>query len=329
MILAGDLGGTHSRLAVFDVRAGQLASVWARTYPSREHSGVGSIVRAALADARVSVTGATFGIAGPVRNRRVQTTNLPWVVDAAELERELGLARVDLINDLEANAHGLLVLGPSDFETLHSGDPAARGNIALIAAGTGLGEAGLYFDGQSHHPFACEGGHTDFAPVDDEQVELWRVLRARYGHVSYERLISGPGLVNIYQFLRDRARQPDSPALAQEIASGDAAAAIATAAQEGTSPLAVRALEIFIALYGAEAGNLALKIMATGGVYLGGGIAPKSLPWLKRPGFLEAFFAKGRLRPVLESMPVRVIMNDQTALLGAARHAARTAHLLP
>jgi glucokinase len=323
------VGGTTTRLGWFAVAEGRPVARVIEKYASRDHAGLAEIVRRFVHQHPGRAEGAAFGVAGPVRDGRVETPNLPWVVVAAELGRALDLAAVHLLNDLEANAHGIAVLGPDDVHQLARGGPGAAGNIAVIAAGTGLGEAGAYWDGRRHHAFACEGGHGDFAPGDALEDELLAHLRARYGaHVSWERVVSGPGLVNLYAFLRDSGRGTEAPWLAKEFEREDAAAAIAHAALRDASPLCAAALTRFVALYGAEAGNLALKVMATGGVYLGGGIAPRILPFLARPGFLEAFRAKGRMRPLLEAMPVRVILNDETALLGAARHAATAPGLL-
>jgi glucokinase len=245
------------------------------------------------------------------------------VVDAAGLRDCVGGAPVTLLNDLEANARGVLALEPDDFAVLNAGAADAAGNAALISAGTGLGEAGLFWDGSRHRPFASEGGHADFAPRGPLQMELAAALAARYGHVSFERVLSGPGLHGTYEFLQQRQGGPDElPGLMAKLGTDDPAAAISHAALEGRSELCRQALEIFVAVYGAEAGNLALKVLATGGVYLGGGIAPKILPALRAPAFLEAFAAKGRMRPLLEAIPVRVVLNDRAALIGAARHAA-------
>ncbi|MFO1350491.1 MAG: glucokinase [Gammaproteobacteria bacterium] len=271
---------------------------------------------------RHPIAGACFAISGPVKDGRGKPSNLPWWVDAHQLARQLDVAMVGLINDLEANAWGVAALEDQDFLTLNQGDPNARGNAAIIAAGTGLGEAGFYWDGKDYLPFACEGGHADFAPNNELEVELFRYLLTKFEHVSYERVLSGPGLYNLYQFLRDSGRGEEPAWLAEKMRAGDPSAAIAQAALEGSCALSVQALDWFVALYGAEAGNLALKIMSTGGMYVGGGIAPKIIAKLKTPLFMQAFVAKGRLRPVMEAMPVRVILNDKTALLGTARFAA-------
>ncbi|HEU4401441.1 MAG TPA: glucokinase [Candidatus Polarisedimenticolia bacterium] len=319
MILAGDIGGTRTRLALFEAEGRGPAQVDGETFASREHGGLAEIVAKFLAGRPGRVSRACFGIAGPVRDGRCETTNLPWVVDARDLARDLRIESARLINDLEANAYGLAALRPEDFAVLHTGEPDPAGNAALIAAGTGLGEAGLFWDGRRHRPFATEGGHGDFAPRDDLEIDLLRYLKRDQGHVSWERVLSGPGLHAIYLFLRDGGHGDETPWVAERLRREDPAAVIATAAIEGRSALCGRALDLFVALYGAEAGNLALKVMATGGVYVGGGIAPRILARLKGSGFMDAFLDKGRMRPLLERMPVRIILNDAAALLGAAR----------
>jgi glucokinase len=322
MILAGDIGGTNTRLALVETMAGELRIVAEKTFPSRERSSLEGTVAEFLALHHCDLAGASFGIAGPVRDGRCEATNLPWVVDAKAVAKRFRLKRVGLINDLEANAYGIAVLQNKDFVVLNKGARNAKGNRAIISAGTGLGEAGMYWDGEIHRPFASEGGHVDFAPRNHLEMELLQYSMDRYRRVSYERLVSGPGLVNIYMFLRDTGKGEEPAWLAEQMHCGDPAPIITRLALDGKSPLCLQALDIFVSLYGAEAGNLALKLMATGGVYLGGGIAPKIIRKLKEPEFMNAFTAKGRMRPLVQGMPVSVIMNPMTALLGAARHAA-------
>jgi glucokinase len=325
MILGGDIGGTHTRLAIFDDDGRRAVDQTDRTYPSREHAGLEEIVHRFLEDTGARIAAACFGVAGPVKDGRSVATNLPWIIDATELGREIG-ARTWVINDLEATAWGLGALAAHELAELLPGAPGAAGNAAVIAAGTGLGEAGLYWDGRQHRPFATEGGHGTFGPEDAVEIELLRWLQERFAeHVSWERVVSGMGLVSLYEFLRDTGRGEEPAWLAEKIRTGDPGAAITTAALEGKSPLAAETLRRFVALYGCEAGNLALKIMATGGVYLGGGIAPRIVPALREGTFQERFLAKGRMRPLLESMPVRVVLNDQAGLLGAGRCAAARA----
>jgi glucokinase len=302
LILVGDIGGTNTRLAL--VEGDPRAPLALEIYPSGAHSSLEEIVRAFLAAHPATPAAASFAIAGPVRDGHVRVTNLAWSVDAASLAATLGLDRVVLLNDLEANARGLASLGPDDLHVLNAGRPDATGNAAVCSAGTGLGEAGLYWDGRRHHPFACEGGHTDFAPLTTQQEGLREFVAAQHGHVSYERVCSGPGLVTIYSFLGG-----ESSLTAPEITQ------LALVGEEAT---AVAALDLFVEIYGAEAGNLALKLMATGGVYLGGGIAPRILPKLEEGSFMQTFTAKGRFADLLAAVPVRVIMNDRTTLMGAA-----------
>jgi glucokinase len=319
MILAGDIGGTHARLAFFDVVDGRFNLVSASIFPSREYAGLDEIVAKFVSTANLHADTACFGIAGPVRNGRVEASNLPWIIESKRLADELKISQAVLINDLEANAWGIPALDAKDVVALNQVKGLPLGNQAVIAAGTGLGQAGMYWDGHKHHVFACEGGHTDFAPRNQLEVELFNYLSARFGHVSYERIISGPGLVNVFNFLRDTGRGTPAQWLVDQMTQSDPAAAISRAANDGKCALCEQAVDLFTSIYGAEAGNLALKIMATGGVYLGGGIAPKMLAKLSGPLFMQAFISKGRMQALLESMPVRVITNDRIALLGAAR----------
>jgi len=331
LILAGDIGGTNTRLALYDAATGGgpdgLRQVAVEKTASKEHAGLGEIARAFLARHApgAPIEAAGFGIAGPVRDGRCVATNIPWVIDARALEEMLGLRprTVTLMNDLEANAHGIGGLATSDFLSLREGALDPSGSKAIISAGTGLGEAGLVRVDGRLVPFATEGGHATFAPRDETEIELLRYLLRTRAHVSWEHVLSGPGLVNVYSFLRDTGRGVEEPSLRDEIASGDAAGAISRAALKGSSPLASRALDLFVSLYGHEASNLALRTMATDGVYLGGGIAPRIVERLKAGGFAEAFVGVGRMKPVLEAIPVYVILNDGAALLGAARAAAQ------
>ena len=325
MILAGDIGGTNTRLALMDGTPQRLTSIAAEVYASKEHAGLEVIVRDFLSKYREKPVAGALGVPGAVRNGVVEATNLPWMVSARELTTDLGFP-LNVINDLEANAHGIALLTDSDLVTLNAGAPVERGNRALISAGTGLGEAGLVADKDGiYRPVPSEGGHVDFAPRNDLEIDLFRYLNGRFEHVSYERVLSGPGLYNIYQFLRDTGRAEEPSWLADEMKQGDPSAAIAKSAQEGTSEISAQALDTFVGIYGAEAGNLALKFMATGGIFVGGGIAPKILRKLSSSTFMKAFQAKGRVSWVLKDIPVRVITNDKTALLGAGRVACTLA----
>ena len=319
MILAGDIGGTHARLAFYEVANEHFRLVSSAVFPSPEYSGLEEIAVRFVADAKIQPKLACFGIPGPVRDGRVEVSNLPWIVESKKISAKLKIRETVLINDLEAYAWGIGGLGPQDVVPLNQVKGNPVGNQAVIAAGTGLGEAGMFWDGTRHHAFACEGGHADFAPRNALESDLLSYLYKRFGHVSVERVLSGPGLVNIFHFLRDTGRGVEPKWLATEMLESDPAAAISRAAMNGKCPLSEQALDLFISIYGAEAGNMALKLMATGGVYLGGGIAPKMLPKLSGPLFMQAFAAKGRMQPLLESIPVKVITSDNVALLGAAR----------
>ena len=323
MILSADIGGTKTNVALFAAQGKGLRRVALETYASREHRSLDEIIDQFLAIHDGRISRACFGVAGPVKQGRSETTNLAWVVDSARLAHKLGLKRVGLLNDMEATAWGIAALKPRDIEVINPGSADPKGNAAVIAAGTGLGEAGLQWNGMEHLPFASEGGHSDFAPRTELEVELLRYLMQQFGRVSYERVVSGPGLHNIYGFFRDIKKAEEPAWLGEELSQGDPAAVISRVALEGRASICEQALNQFVQIYGAEAGNLALKMMATAGVYLGGGIAPKIAERLKSGDFLEAFFSKGRLRPLMEQVPVRIILNDGAALLGAARWALR------
>jgi len=321
--LAGDIGGTKTRLALVEVSGMQVVIVHEASYASRDYSTFEALLAEFLATVQ-SPTHAAFGIAGPVQGRAVQTTNLPWHIDADELQAHFGFF-CTLFNDLEATASGIPALNAADLLTLQTGAPDACGNAAVIAAGTGLGEAGLYWDGQRHRPFATEGGHASFCASNELEMTFFLYLQQQFGHVSWERVVSGMGLLSLYQFLCMYRRADVPQWLLDEMQEGDAAAAISNAALAGKDEICVETLQRFVRLYGAEAGNLALKTMSRGGLYLGGGIAPKILPLLQDDIFIEAFLSKGRMRTLLETMPVRVILNDRAALLGAALRAEQLA----
>jgi glucokinase len=318
MILAGDIGGTHTRIAIFDPAISPLRPMRQDDYPSQNYPGLAEIALDFLAKGTETVFRCCFGVAGPVVDGKSHPTNIPWALDSAEMAARLG-APVKLINDLEANAYGIAALEPSDFAVLQEGKHHPEGNAAVISAGTGLGEAGLFWDGKIQRPFASEGGHATFSPRNVLEIELMKYLIDRYGHVSWERVLSGPGLLNIYEFFRDTGRGEEPQWLTERLHEGDRSAIIATAAIHGESELCRLALSMFVGLYGSEAGNLALKLMALGGVYLGGGISPKILGVLKDGTFLLAFLDKGRMKETLGDIPIKVILNDRASLIGAAR----------
>lgn len=320
-LLVADVGGTNTRLALVTLGHG-CSVVTERSYPSRVFASFEELASGFLADTSSPVHFACVGVAGPVTEGRCVATNVPWILDEGTVASRLGLERVWLINDLEATTWSIPWLEAGDLEELQPGAPAATGNLAVIAAGTGLGEAGAFWDGVRHHPFATEGGHADFAPADDQQEALLRFLRRSHGRVSWERVVSGPGLDAIHRFVLAEAGSQEPDWLAAARAGGDPPAVISSAALEGRVATAVRALSLFVRLYGSEAGNLALKLKATGGVFVAGGIAPKIMPALRSGNFLDAFLAKGRMRPLLEAVPVRVVLDTRAGLIGAARCAA-------
>ena len=324
MILAGDIGGTKTNLAYFSNDAGRLVRHTAKGYPSRQHASLGEIVEKFTSEFPSPITRAAFGVAGPVIGTRCETTNLSWVVDSSEIARQLGLNSAGLVNDLEATGYGTLRLEKEDMIVLQSGVQREGAARAVIAAGTGLGEGGLVWDGHQYRALASEGGHTDFGPRNELEVDLLWFLLQRYQRVSYERIISGSGMQNLYDFFRGRSGVPEPPWLTQKLASGDPAAAISQAGLDGSDAVCMDALETFVSIYGAETGNLALKLLSTGGVYVGGGIAPKILPKILDGPFLKSFTSKGRYEKVLKAMPVCVVLNDKTALIGAAHYALMT-----
>jgi glucokinase len=327
MILAGDVGGTKVHLALYDFVDGKLESSRDERFAAKNYSGLEEIVREFQgAD---EVTAACLGVPGPVRDGRLRLTNLPWTLDSRELTVSLGINHVFLINDLEANGYGVEELSADQVYTLSEGDSSQMGNRALIAAGTGLGEGLLIWNGRTHTPYPSEGGHADYAPRNEDEIDLLRFLKQKYnGRISQERVVSGPGLTNIYEFLRE-VRGIDEPAwLAERIAVEDPNAVITELAMAAKSEICEKTLDMFVSAYGAEAGNLALKLLSVGGVYVGGGIAPRILEKLKDGRFMKAFTDKGRLSQLLVNMPVRVILESRAALLGAAAYAeARAAEL--
>lgn len=316
MFLGADIGGTKTNLALFEQKQDQLTIFKQERYKSQDHKNLDEIVQEFLSKNAVKIERAAFGIAGPVQNETVQATNLPWIVRATSLS-QLTKCPVHLINDLEANAWGIRVLKEDECHLLQKGDPSILGNQALISAGTGLGEAGLYFEDPKHLPFACEGGHVDFAPRDERDLKLWGYLHKKRGHVSYERVLSGQGLVNLYHYLVEVEKIESSKSVQEEMQKLNPGKVISDHALHQSDLACTEALLWMISLYGSAAGNLALKFMAKGGVFLGGGIAPKILPWLEKEPFLKAFSSKGRFESFLKQIPIKVILNDQTALLGA------------
>ncbi len=322
MFLAGDIGGTKTNLALFSAQGGRLTADHKRSFASKAYPGLEPILREFLSNENGSIERACFAAACPVVKGKCETPNLPWILDARAIGTYIGLESVALINDLEATAYGVGVLDAKEFVALNDGSQEQEGNMALIAAGTGLGEALISLDANGCHPLASEGGHADFAPTTPLEIELLRYLLARFDHVSYERVISGPGLLNIYNFLKDSAYFTEPGWLKEKFSRADPSAVISETALAGSAEICVKALDLFASVYGAEAGNLALRAKALRGVYVGGGIAPKIVKKLKEGTFMRSFTAKGRFAEFLSTVPVRVILNEEAALLGAAYVAA-------
>lgn len=315
MILAGDVGGTKTTLALFD--RGRL--VREVTVPSGDFDSLEAIIARFLeGQPRPVITALAVGVAGPVIDGRCITTNLPWHLDERALEAMVPVARARLLNDLEATAYGIVDLAADDFVSVQAGTPQ-RGTVAVIAAGTGLGEALVVDDGIARTVIASEGGHADFAPRNELEDDLLRFLRKEFGRISYERVVSGPGLYNLYRFLRESGLAPESAAVAEALVREDPGTVITTHGLARTDALCAKALSMFVSIYGAEAGNLALKVLALGGVVVAGGIAPRIVPALRAGEFRASFCDKGRLAPLMERIPVRVALNPRAPLLGAAR----------
>ncbi len=327
MILAGDVGGTKVNLALYEFADGELKSIREKLYPAREYSGLEEIVKEFLGGDKP--TAACFGVPGPVRDGRLRLTNLPWTLDSRELASSLKIDHVFLINDLQANGYGIAELKANQIYTLSEGDARQIGNRALISAGTGLGESFMIWDGRDYVPYPSEGGHSDFAPRNEDEIDLLRFLKQKYnGRISFERVVSGQGLTNVYEFLREVRGLEEPVWLAERLAAEDPNAVIAELALKAKSEICEKALDMFVSAYGAEAGNLALKVLAVGGLYVGGGIAPKIIEKLKDGTFMKAFTDKGRLSQLLINTPVRVILESRTALLGAAAYAeSSSAHI--
>jgi glucokinase len=325
MILAGDIGGTKTVCALFEESESDLRLVRDGTFPSQGHASLEEILAKFLAGDAPKLRAGCFGVAGAVIEGKCKTTNLPWQLDEVDLAKAIKAPRVKLLNDLEAAAYGMLHLRQDELCPLNpDAAPRRKGNVAVIAAGTGLGEAMLYWDGQKHHPLASEGGHSDYAPQSDEEIEMYRWLRARFGHVSYERLLSGPGFHNVFEFLRQTGRYKETDALKDALAAGgDTNVAITRLGVASDDELCAAAIDLFCTIYGAEAGNLALKCVAVGGVFVGGGIAPKlGAAILRKGNFLKGFTAKGRFEPLMKSLEVNVALNPRAPLIGAAHYAA-------
>ena len=322
IVLAGDVGGTKTNLALYDRRGSGLIPVRETSLQSRQFDSLEAAIQRFLESGpRQSVDAACLGVAGPVVEGRCVATNLPWIIDEQALSRAIPAAKVRLLNDLEAAGYGVLVLPAHELRPLQAGVPK-RGSMAVIAAGTGLGEAMIVREGERHVVIATEGGHTDFAPRGDLEEDLLKYLRKEFGRVSVERILAGPGFFNLYRFLRDTGWAKESPEVADKVRSGDPAAVITSRASSDRDPLCVKVVEMFVSIYGAEAGNLALKTLAVGGVVVAGGIAPRIIDWMTTGHFMTAFKDKGRLSPLMDGIPVQVALNAKAPLLGAAEVAS-------
>lgn len=323
MLLAGDIGGTKTTLAIFSRESGLAAPLAEATLPSADYPSLEALAQDFLCKVALPIERASFGVAGPVVAGCATITNLPWKLTEEHLSRALHIPTVHLLNDLVAIGNGIPALRPTDIATLNTGVPADGAPIAVIAPGTGLGEAYITYNGPALRVHPSEGGHSDFAPADDVQIGLLRYLQSREGHVSYERVCSGIGIPNIYAYLKDSGAAPEPAWLAERLAAThDHPPVIITAALDTARPceICIRTIRMFVSILGAEAGNLALKVLATGGVYIGGGIPPRILPFLREPQFLRAFTQKGRFADLLQNIPIHVILNPKVALLGAAKY---------
>src|SRR5256712_4200568 len=321
MILAGDIGATRTRLAAFDTEGNRLRCVVEKTYKSQEHDGLAGILSQFIKEEGIPVHSACFGVAGPVRGGRSRISNLPWTIDSRELSKQLKLSSVGLLNDLEAYAYGIDALESKDFITLSEGSEDAEGNRAVISARTGLGVAGMYWDGFRHHPFACEGGHADFAPRNKLDMELLAYLQGKHGRVSCERILSGPGIKNIYDFLRDTKKSDEPKELREQMSQAPhPPALISKLAAQGKTPICDQTMSLFVAIYGAETGNCALHFMSTAGIFIVGSSAAHKLNKMKDPAFMKSFLDKGRMTPLLKQMPVKIVLNDDSGIIGAARY---------
>ena len=330
MLLAGDIGGTKTNLGVYSPESGPRKPLIESTFPSTRFSSLEELVSEFLSQVSIDIERASFGVAGPVVGGRARITNLPWVIEEARLQETIRVDSVTLINDLEAIAYGVTLLEGEDLHTLNEGDPVPGGTLAVIAPGTGLGEALLIWDGERYRAHPSEGGHADFGPNSDLEIDLLRYLHKKFGHVSLERICSGQGLPNVYAFLKESGYAEEQDWVAEKLSSADdpTPVIIDTALNDvRRCELCKATLEIFISALGAEAGNLALKVMATGGVYLGGGIPPRIISLLDQGAFMERFTNKGRFSELVSRIPVHVICNPKTALMGAALHGLEIARM--
>lgn len=321
MLVTGDIGGTKTSLALYTLDRGPRDAIAQKTYPSNEYPSLEVLVRKFLEETGYEPSFGTFGVPGPVVEGRSQVTNLPWVVEEEKLKYALNFRAVALLNDLEAISNSIPVLEDDDLHVINDVEPVEGGSKGVVAPGTGLGEGFLVWDGKGYTSCRSEGGHATFSPMDELQTDLMRFLMKRFGHVSCERVCSGLGIPNIYDFLKETGFSPEPEWLAKELEDAeDRTPVILQSAGDDSCELCSETLRLFVSILGGEAGNLGLKVMATGGMYLGGGIPPRIIPALEKGDFMEAFCGKGRLGAVLERVPVYVMIHPQVALLGSARY---------
>ncbi len=321
MYLVGDIGGTKTNIAVLDYSDKKFKSIFENSFLSKDYDSLRTIVKKVFEEdlkGKFNISKACFGVAGPVKNGKCDATNLPWLVDAKKIAEVLSLNPSDvfLLNDLEAAAYGIECLEDKDLFILNKGDEQKGGTRCLISAGTGLGESIMVFDGKNYRPIPSEGGHTDFAPRNKIEMDLLENLMDKYGRISYERVLSGPGLANTYEFFKKTSYQDISAWLSERIKQEDPSAVISEVGMSKKDEACEKALDLFVSVYGAEAGNLALKSLSTGGVYIGGGIAPKIIDKIKEGAFMQAFTNKGRLSVMISQMPVKVILNPKHPVIG-------------
>lgn len=321
VVLAADVGGTKTDLALFKIENGKLISIKSQRYGTSDHMSFVESIRNFRGDDTFVIDSACLGVAGVVDGDKVRGVNFAWEIDAKQLEAELNIKRIMLINDLHANAYGLTALEDEDFEVITEGKPN-KGNASIISPGTGLGEAGMYWDGSYYHPYASEGGHCSFSPRDTVDIELWKFLNAKFGHVSWERVVSGQGIYNIYRFLRQYKGDPEPEWLTEQLLKKDPAVVISTSAKEESDAICVETLQLFVKYLSIEAAQLALKNKSTGGIYIGGGIVPKILGLVDKETFYNTFIEVGRMETLLKAIPVKVVLNDKTPMIGAAYYAA-------
>lgn len=322
MYLVGDIGGTKTNIYLVDSLEKRYHPVYEKSFPSKEYDSLSTIIKKVIGENKSQISGACFGVAGPVKDGRCEATNLPWIIDIRKIAEVTGLLAKDifLLNDLEAAAYGTECLEENDFYTLNPGEEQKYGTRCLISAGTGLGESIIIWNGKRYQPIPSEGGHTDFAPINKIEIDLLSNLMIKYGRVSYERILCGPGLLNTYEFFKERLKQDIPKWLIERLKTEDPSAVISEIGISKKDECCEKALDLFVSVYGAEAGNLALKSLSTGGVFIGGGIAPKIIDKIKEGAFMQSFTHKGRLSVMVSQMPVKVILNDKHPLIGCINY---------